>query len=96
MQHISTTTNTFKVKDNGAKDPHNEIVEEIHNFLNFKKKGKWGWGYWCGVVKRSGIGYHELYKLIYGDGRDRGLIGMDKKYNPAKTLTNKLNERKKP
>ena len=49
-------------------------------------KGRYGFGYWLALVKKSKTSYTEMIGIL------KSLEGMDKKYPKGAVLTNKLKQ----
>jgi len=74
----------IKLKKKTVKSPH-----ELSATVQLLKdeglvKGRYGFGYWLALVKKSKTSYTEMIGIL------KSLEGMDKKYNKGGVLTNKL------
>lgn len=60
------------------------LIEEAGLFTK-----KYGYTYWLGKVKRSGVSHNEMIGIL------KNIAGMDAKYSKGGRLTNLLTERAK-
>lgn len=82
MKSLAEMMSEFKPD---PKAPKHELAASVNEIIQVVgKHKKYGYGYWLGLVRRSGKSYTEILGLL------KELKAMDAKYPKGAVLTNKL------
>lgn len=84
VEAISDLIRSFEKDPKPARHELAAMVNEIKKVVPFEDKAKYGYKYWLGKLKRSGIRYGALMVLL------KDAEKIDPKYNKGGFITNKL------